>query len=234
MLKIIISVMIIIVSLVGSDEFTDNDMKRYVGLILDNKQKVFTISELVYNLFLIKDRGEFETKIQYNKRISNIIGDGIFFVYKKIDKVTYDIDNNEMKFYTPLQGGSIWENEKPYKNLLKKGYTGIVLELDFNNHAFPMIEKMRLKGDRYSYPYAYIHMNINNAKEIKNKSNKFFQVIAIKITPEDISKRKVRNSSGMVNGKRYLDLWLEVSAKVIGTAIVSLNPKKIMFAFGKK
>jgi len=63
MLKIIISVMIIIVSLVGSDEFTDNDMKRYVGLILDNKQKVFTISELVYNLFLIKDRGEFETKI---------------------------------------------------------------------------------------------------------------------------------------------------------------------------
>ncbi len=144
MLKSFIGVLVLIISLFGNEKFTDQDMKKYLNLILDNKQKVFTTSALVKSLFSIKGRGEFETKTEYKERISNILGNGIFFVYKKIDIVKYNIDKKEIKFYTPLQGGSTWENEKPSKKLYNKGYTGIVLKLDFKNNAFPMVAKMKL------------------------------------------------------------------------------------------
>ncbi len=75
-------------------------------------------------------------------------------------------------------------------------------------------------------------MNVNDAKKLKNKNNTFFQIIAVKVTPNDILKRNIRNSRGYVNGKPYLDLWVEVPVTTIGTSIVSLNPKKIIFAFG--
>ena len=233
MFKIIVSLLLVVISLSGNERFSDIDMKNYVNLILEDKQKVYTTSELVKSLFGIQERDEFETKKKYEDRVNKILDNGIFFVYKKVDKVEYNIDTKVMKFYTPLQGGSTWENEKPNNELIKKGYTGVVLELDFNNNAFPIVEKMEFTKNKYSYPYAYISMAINEAKRIKTQTNTFFQIIAVKVTPKNILKRKTRDSHGIVNGKHYLDLRAEVPMESIGTAIVSLNPKKTIVAFGK-
>lgn len=233
MFKIIASLLLVVISLFGNDKFSDKDMKNYVNLILEDKQKVYTTSELVKSLFEIQARDEFETKNKYEDRINKILGNGIFFVYKKVDKVEYNIDTKVMKFYTPLQGGNTWENEKPNNELIKKGYTRVVLELDFNNNAFPIVEKMKFAKNKYLSPYAYVSMAINEAKTIKTQTNTFFQIIAVKVTPENILKRKTRDSHGTVNGKNYLDLWAEVPMEAIGTAIISLNPKKTIFAFGK-
>jgi len=232
MSKVIIGLMILVISLYGNQKFTDKDMRKYSELILKNKQSIFTTSELVKNLFSIKEKDEFETKSEYKKRVSKILGNGIFFVYKKINTIQYNIDKQEMKFSTPLQGGSTWVDEKPNKELFNKGYTGIVLELDFNNNAFPIVQKMKLNGNRYSYPYAYIKMDVNDAKKIKNKNNTFYQIIAVKVSPENILQRATSNSNGSVNGKPYLDLWAKVPMKTIGTSIISLNPQKVIFAFG--
>jgi len=232
MLRIVITIFILTISLFGNEKFTNLNMRKYSNLILNNKQKVFTLSEFVKSLFSIKERDEFETKTKYDERVSKILGDGIFFIYKIINDVKYNIDKKEMKFGTLLQGSNIWENEKPSRKLYNKGYTGVVLNLDFNNNAFPIVEKMKSIGSKYSFPYAYVKMSVNDAKKLKNKNNTFFQIIAVKATPDDILKRSIRNSRGSVNGKPYLDLWLEVPVTIVGTSIVSLNPKKIIFAFG--
>lgn len=230
MSKIIIGLMILVISLYGHQKFTDKDMKNYSKLILNNKQNVFTTSELVKSLFSIKEKGEFETKLEYEKRVSSILGKGIFFVYKKIDTIKYNIDKKEMKFYTPLQGGSTYESKKPNKELYNKGYTGIVFALYFND-AFPIIKKMKLNRNNYSYPYAYVKMNVSDAKNLKNKNNTLYQIIAVAVTPQNILKRSSHNSNISVNGKPYLDLWKKVSVTTIGTSIISLNPKQIIFAF---
>ena len=92
MLRIVITIFILTISLFGNEKFTNLNMRKYSNLILNNKQKVFTLSEFVKSLFSIKERDEFETKTKYDERVSKILGDGIFFIYKIINDVKYNID----------------------------------------------------------------------------------------------------------------------------------------------
>ncbi len=228
MSKLIASLIIVTISLFGSEKFTDSDMKNSVLNILNNKQKVYTVPEIVNYLFSIKARGEFETKSNYKTRIDKLLGkDGLFFVYDIVSEPKYNIDTKIMKFYTPIQGGNARSSQQPNDILKKKGYTKVIFELDFNN-TFPITTKLK----NYKYPYAFIDMSVKDAKKLKNSKNTFYQIVAIKITPDNLMKRKTKDDFWKMNGIMQYDLEAEVPCKMIGSSLISLNPQKVIFSFG--
>jgi len=241
MLKIIISLMLLIISLYGDNFFTDKDMKKYSELILNNKQKVYTPSELVKTLFKIKQRDEFETKVKYQERISNLTGNGVYFVFKELH-TKYDIDNNELEFMnieTGTFGSVISKMLYAEETIKKKGFSQVDYRLNNKlDEPFPLKNKLINDKERFGFGKngfysAFLKMSSEVAKKLKNNNkNIFYQIIAIRIDAISIQNRKIEDISYRYNGTMLYRLAYEVESVIEGISIVSINPQKVIFAYG--
>lgn len=241
MLKIILGLMLLIISLYGDVFFTDRDMKKYSELILNNKQKVYTPPELVKTIFKIKQRGEFETKVKYQERISKLIGNGVFFVFKKLD-TKYDIDKNELEFMNIEIGtfGLIISKMLYAEEIIKKqGFSQVDYRLDNkSDKPFPLKNKVINDNGRFGFGKngnysVFLKMSPKVAKKLKNNNkNLFYQIIAIKIDTQSIQNRKIEDISYRYNGTMLYRLAYEVESLIKGISIVSINPQKVIFAYG--
>lgn len=241
MSKIIISLVFLIIPLFGGKNFTDKDMKKYSELILNNKQNVFTVSELVRNLFLIQEKGEFETQEKYKKRISDILGSGVFFVYKKL-YAKYNIDKKEIEFGDINIGsyGTILNQMLDAENPIKeKGFSQVDYRLSNKiDKPFPLKDmlvndKERLAFNSNGNYAAFIRMPVEEAKKLKNsEENTFFQIIAVKIDEKSIQSRKIEDISFRYNGTMLYRLAFDVNCEIIGTSVIAVNPKHVFFTYG--
>ncbi len=241
MLRIVVSIMVLIISLFGSEKFTDQDMKKYSELILNNKQEVYTPPELVKAIFAIKQRGEFETKVKYQERISKLIGNGVFFVFKKLD-TKYDIDKNELEFMDIEIGSSLIIRKMLYAEgkIKKQGFSQVDYRLNNKSHQpFPLKNKIinTMEDGRFDFGKngnysVFLKIPPKSAKKLKNNENSFYQIIAIKIDDQSIQNRKIKDISFRYNGIMLYRLAFEVEAEIKGISVVSINPQKIIFAFG--
>lgn len=234
MKKVLIILIIMIMPLIGNENFSDKDMKINVLNIVKNKQKVYTALELVEYLFSIKKRGEFELKTEYKERVSKKLNkDGIYYLVKNIKDMEYDIDSKKMSFNMYI-GYALQERQKP--NLYKRmqGYTEIVYALDIFRKQIDLKKRIEQTNNTADYgDKVHIRMSVKEAKEIKRNKKNFYQIVAVKINADDILNRSIKNLSSRKGEKPYLALWTEVPCKIIGRAIASNSPKKILFAFGK-
>lgn len=233
-MKKILFGMVLGISIMFGESFTDNSMKKVSQEALDGTRDSFTTRKLVEHIFTIEQRGEFEKKEDWDKRVEAFSKDGIFLFYEQATKVRYDIDNEKMEFTFPIN----WHYTD---SILFRGdwigNTGRYLYFIAGNEKKGFIGekfKKRLDADSKASQERgseVINMSINmspeEAKLLKSdENNAFFILYAIEITGKDIEKRQKKEGFGIES---------RISGLFLGTSVVVSNGKdfrKTLLSYG--
>jgi hypothetical protein len=217
-----------------SETFTDKNMKVIAEEAMESKRTSYSTKELVDHIFTIEQRGEFEKKEDWNKRVEAFANDGIFVFYEQATKAKYDIDNESMEFSFPINwhyGSTILYRG----DWIGNGRNLYFIEGEYGKGFVKEALNKRLKADKNVSGSGAVSEEVRMSIKISpeeakalqsDEKNAYFMLYAIKITGKDIENREKKASLGMESTIKGLFL----GASVVATN--GENSQKVLLSYG--